>query len=144
MTKVAVAINDWMRVLLSTRSEIVPAVRPRKNAGACRMPTARPTMNGESVNSRITQPRTTFSPRVILSKKDAEVSNLKSRNFKTGEFLILFTKLVIKWEQIIFQRSSDLQMYPHQPCRRHHYRSCFHRWLETSLVFRLPLVPHIV
>lgn len=108
------------------------------------MPIARPTMNGESVNSRITQPKTTFSPRVTLSKKVAEASNLKSRNLRTGEFLILFNKLVIKWEQIIFQRSFDLRMCPHQPCRRHHYRSCFHRWLETSLVYLLPPVLHIV
>ena len=91
--KVDKAIRIRRSFLLSIKSATVPAVTPRKNAGACRIPKAKPTMNGESVNSKITQPKITSSARVILPKKAATNKNLKSRDWRDGDWVILWNKI---------------------------------------------------
>ena len=46
---------------LSSQSAIAPETIPRKNIGAMRAPAATPTMNGEPVMSKTSQPTATVS-----------------------------------------------------------------------------------
>ena len=78
-------LRTRIRVRRSTMSATTPPTRPKKNEGACCRPNPNPTMNGDPVSVRITQPNATFSPiHPNDSNTVAPNRKRKSRQRRTG------------------------------------------------------------
>jgi sarcosine oxidase subunit beta len=74
------AVTAWPTPVIARRrcrgnaSASAPAGTPTKNSGSIRMPRVAPTMNGEFVSSRVSQPSTTVSPIIPTELKSTEAA----------------------------------------------------------------------